>query len=370
MSNQIPFAISPSKTAAVSPAISRTIEHLEWSERHITLPFSTDSAGNLHLKPLLDGDQSFSSDIHFFGDRKQTESAQNELHFANIQAPQTRLLQSSGIAGGVQITSISGLNSTPLYASDGRIIGRFFEDADAKYCTLGDVRPSNPRGSRTTQTTEVLESIQAALVKAGMDFRNVVRTWFYNDDILDWYDEFNHARTSFFHKYGITRIPASTGIGASNADGTALVAKAIAVLPKTSAVVVRQVDSPLQREASTYGSAFSRAMEVEDRLGRTIYISGTASILPNGETTHIGNTAGQIEKTMEVVEAILTHNGMTFTDTTRAIAYFRRQEDIPLWEQYCRSRQLPPIPVILTQCHVCRDNLLFEIELDAARLRS
>jgi enamine deaminase RidA (YjgF/YER057c/UK114 family) len=200
-----------------------------------------------------------------------------------------------------------------------------------------------------------------------MHFRHVVRTWFYNQDILDWYAEFNQARTAFFQQHGITRMPASTGIGASNAGGAALVAQAIAVQPKTRAVRVRRVDSPLQSEACTYGSAFSRAMEVADRTGRLLYISGTASILPNGETVHTGNVAGQIEKTMEVVGAILTQNGMSFFDATRAIAYFRHQEHIPLWEQYCRIRQLPPLPIILAQCDICRDNLLFEIELDAAR---
>jgi len=58
---------------------------------------------------------------------------------------------------------------------------------------------------------------------------------------------------------------------------------------------------------------------------------------------------------------------MNFSDSTRAIAYFRHQEHIPLLDQYCRSRRLPPLPVILTQCDICRDNLLFEIELDAGR---
>ena len=58
---------------------------------------------------------------------------------------------------------------------------------------------------------------------------------------------------------------------------------------------------------------------------------------------------------------------MNFSDTTRAIAYFRHREHIPLWERYCLARRMPLLPVILTQCDVCRDNLLFEIELDAAR---
>jgi enamine deaminase RidA (YjgF/YER057c/UK114 family) len=102
-------------------------------------------------------------------------------------------------------------------------------------------------------------------------------------------------------------------------------------------------------------------------MGRTLYISGTASILPNGKTVYVGDITGQIEKTMEVVNAILTHNGMEFSDCTRAIAYFRNCEDITLWEHYCQTCQIPALPIISTHCDVCRDDLLFEIELDATR---
>jgi len=321
----------------------------------------------LQLDRFLTGDRAAFVGIHAFGDRERLASMRSELKAGNIQAPETTLLQKPGVSAGVQVATISGIDSTPLFGEDGRIIGRFFEDADAKYCVLGDVRPANLQAPRGAQATEVLNAIERALTQAGMHFRHVVRTWFYNYDILDWYAEFNRARTTFLQQQRLSRIPASTGIGVSNAGGAALVAKAVAVQPKTGAVTVRRVDSPLQREASTYGSAFSRAMEVADRAGRILYISGTASILPNGKTVHVGNAAGQIEKTMEVVEALLAQSGMSFSDTTRAIAYFRHQEDMPLWEQYCRTRQLPPFPVILTKCDICRDDLLFEIELDAAK---
>ena len=70
---------------------------------------------------------------------------------------------------------------------------------------------------------------------------------------------------------------------------------------------------------------------------------------------------------MEVVEAILARNGMNLSDTVRAIGYFRHREHIPLWRQYCQARGLAPIPILLTECEVCRRNLLFEIELDTAR---
>jgi enamine deaminase RidA (YjgF/YER057c/UK114 family) len=363
-----PTVQAPPEFPAFSPAFLRKIQHSTWTECQATFPISVAAnACSLKLDPFLYGNHTAFLNVHAFGDPDHLASMRSELRADGIQASETVLLQEPGVPGGVQVTTISGLVSTPLFRKDGRIVGRFFEDADAKYCVLGDVRPTNPRLPRSVQTTDVLDTIEHALADAGMHFRHVVRTWFYNDDILDWYAEFNQARAAFFRQHEITRIPASTGIGVSNADGAALVARAIAVQPKTRAVTVRRVESPLQREASVYGSAFSRAMEVADQAGRTLYISGTASILPNGETVHTGNAAAQIEKTMEIVEAILAQNAMNFSNTTRAIAYFRHREDMPLWHQYCRTRKLPPLPIILTQCDVCRDNLLFEIELDAAK---
>lgn len=209
--------------------------------------------------------------------------------------------------------------------------------------------------------------IERALAGVGMDFRQVVRTWFYNNDILGWYDEFNRVRTAFFKEQHVIRMPVSTGIGAPNVYGSALVAKVIAVLPKTAALQVRKVASPLQGEAFAYGSAFSRAIEIAGRKARTLYISGTASIDHEGRTLHAGAAARQIAKTMEVVNAILLEAGMGLGDTTRAIAYFRHPEHIAHWRAFCQENALTEFPSLEVACTICRDDLLFEIELDAAR---
>jgi hypothetical protein len=39
--------------------------------------------------------------------------------------------------------------------------------------------------------------------------------------------------------------------------------------------------------------------------------------------------------------------------------------DAPLLEEYCRAHGIPNLPVIHAHATVCRDDLLFEIELDA-----
>jgi hypothetical protein len=70
---------------------------------------------------------------------------------------------------------------------------------------------------------------------------------------------------------------------------------------------------------------------------------------------------------MEVAGAILTSREMSYADVSRAIAYFKRAKDIPTWEQYLKSSGTPAMPVVIAHNDICRDDLLFEVELDAIR---
>jgi hypothetical protein len=68
---------------------------------------------------------------------------------------------------------------------------------------------------------------------------------------------------------------------------------------------------------------------------------------------------------MQVVEAILHSRGFGFSDLTRATAYFRRTAYARAFTEWCEARGLRSLPVVLAQCDVCRDDLLFELEADA-----
>ena len=70
---------------------------------------------------------------------------------------------------------------------------------------------------------------------------------------------------------------------------------------------------------------------------------------------------------MEVVHAILKSRDMGWADTTRALAYFKYAEDSPNFEEFRTEFKLPRFPVVVVQNDVCRDELLFEIEVDAVR---
>ena len=267
---------------------------------------------------------------------------------------------------GTQAYAISGTSAEPI-RSDGRIIGNVFEDDDARYCLLGDLRPADSSHSDTEQARETFEKMEQALGHAQMDFSHVVRTWLYINRILAWYDDFNSVRNSFFAERRVLErtMPASTGIGAGNCAGAAVVAEAFAIKPKSDTVRIQQVTSPLQCPASDYKSSFSRAVEVLFCDHRRLYVSGTASIKRDGATAHVGDVAKQIALTMDVVEAILESRRMGWSDVSRAIAYFKDMDDAPLFDAYCEKEHLSLLPIAVAHGDICRDELLFEIELDA-----
>ena len=200
-----------------------------------------------------------------------------------------------------------------------------------------------------------------------MDMANAVRLWFYNDDILSWYDEFNAVRDRFFAERGIfdRLLPASTGVGGRNPARAALVAGAMAIQAKEDYVTMQEVLSPRQDPATEYGSSFSRAVEIAKPDHRVVLVSGTASIGADGKTVHIEDVDAQIALAMEVVEAIIVSRGMSYSDITRAVLYFKHAKDAPAFDAYCENHGLPVMPLVIIHGDICRHNLLFEIELDA-----
>jgi enamine deaminase RidA (YjgF/YER057c/UK114 family) len=267
---------------------------------------------------------------------------------------------------GTQAYALSG-NGAQRINMDGRPVGTVFEDSDARYCLLGNLQETDTSLSREVQARRTFEKMEEALRLAKMDFSNVVRTWIYLNNLLTWYDEFNVVRTQFYRERGVFErmVPASTGIGTSNPTGGVLVTGVLAVEIKQDRVRIEAVPSPLQCPATSYKSSFSRAVEMTFPDHRRVYVSGTASIDPHGKTIHIGDPARQIACTMEVVSAILECRGLNWSDTTRGIAYFKNIGDAGLFREYCRRNSLPRMPIAIAHSDVCRDELLFELEIDA-----
>jgi enamine deaminase RidA (YjgF/YER057c/UK114 family) len=250
---------------------------------------------------------------------------------------------------------------------NGRVVGSVFEEGAIRYCLLGGLGPSQCSAPPPDQFRETLAHLETALAQAGFSLGDVVRTWFYLDELLSWYGPFNQARTQAYWrlKFRSGSLPASTGISARNPAGAALVAGAWAVQPLDSSAPVAEVRSPLQCPALSYGSSFSRAVEISSPHGRRLLISGTASVAPGGQTLWPGDLRRQIHHTMEVVQVLLASRGYEFPDITRATAYFKNRADMPEFPAWCAVRDLRSLPVVITHCGICRDDLLFELEADA-----
>lgn len=274
----------------------------------------------------------------------------------------------SGTIAGIQVHAVSGVSVAPIRL-DGRTIGRMFEDDHARYCVLGNLHGNERSKSRGAQARDMFQEMEKGLDAAGMDLRCLVRTWFFIKDILEWYSDFNSVRTETYAARGMfdRYIPASTGIGGGNPGDLAVVATALAMQAKGDDVVVREIPSPLQCPARDYGSSFARAAEVSSPGFRSILVSGTASIDPDGSTMHLGDVGAQIRRTLEVVEAILQSRGMDFAHLTRGNAYFKHPGDFELLSSHCSHYGLPTGRIVVSHADICRDDLLFEIELDAAK---
>lgn len=307
-----------------------------------------------------------------FGDSRLTAGMREHLAVVLPAGFPVSLMVNSGNGhapgGGLLARAVAGLEVTPLYHEE-RWLGFRYEDGDADYVCLGGIVPASAGVDGGAETRVVMETIKACLAQAGLGFRDVVRTWYYLDDILSWYDGFNHARTTFFNEHEVFSrlMPASTGIGIANASGRKVLAKVHACRPKDGNTRIRVAESPLQCSAYDYGSAFSRAVEIATSTGRTLHISGTASIAPGGETEHVGDLNAQITRTLEVVGAILTAAGMGWSDTVRGIAYFNTAAELPHWAPARGTLNLPPRVELVVHADICRTDLLFELELEAFR---
>jgi enamine deaminase RidA (YjgF/YER057c/UK114 family) len=269
----------------------------------------------------------------------------------------------------MQAVAVSGIKPKPVKL-DGRDIGFIYEDEHTRTCRLRGILPANRKASRTAQTHSAFQIMQAALEENGFRFTDTVRTWIYLDRLLDWYGDFNRVRNTFFEETDIFshRVPASTGIGASNPFGAAIMMDVLAIQPKTDLVKIQAVDSPLQNPALDYKSSFSRAVELKFPTHRSLLISGTASIDPDGKTAHQGDPEKQIRLTMDVVKALLKSRSMDWSDLFRGIAYFKDMDYLPIYRRIAEELGIPRFPLAVSHADVCRDDLLFEIEVDAVKV--
>lgn len=309
----------------------------------------------------------------FFGalkeEHKTTSQLENQL--SGIDFPVSWIEGDNcgdAFINGVYILAVSGMEVERLY-HNATPVGSAFQTEDAAFCYLGGLY-SDPDLPASQQAENILNTTEYLLNQAGLSFDNTIRTWFYLDDILAWYGDFNRVRTAFFQKHDIfnKRVPASTGIEGSNPVGSKICCELTAMKPKNERFSIERLRSPLQCSAEDYGSSFSRAIGYSDGEHSYITVSGTASIGPGGNILHVNELRKQIELTFQVVHEILKFRNFTFGDAVRAYAYCKDKQYSRAFYDYLKTAGLDDkISFICSENKVCWEDLLFEIELDVAK---
>lgn len=309
--------------------------------------------------------------VRLFGSRTDVDNAASFLKSATheIACSPLPIVQGDSetpIPLCFQIHAVSGVDTKPIYDED-TVIGLEFEDTHTTYYML-NIFSEALQESKYIQTKGVFDRASRILNALGMDFSNTIRTWLYAADILSWYEELNQARNDFFTEHGIYDkiVPASTGIGAQNTFGQSLAMQLLAVSPKNEDVLIQPAHSPLQSSAMDYKSSFSRGIRVLAPDHHRLSISGTASIDTSGETVFIDDAPAQVDLTMRVVKGILNDAGMDWSDVVSSLVYFKHRKDMGLFDDYCQDHAIK-LPHVKLHADVCRDNLLFELELEAVK---
>jgi len=279
----------------------------------------------------------------------------------------------SGLAG---IHVLTAHAERSRLVSDGeRVLGRVADLPGARLIGLHDVgRLASGRlaSGPAEEAAAAIDAAERILVSEGFSFRDVVRTWFYLRDILDWYGPFNAVRTAAFRRMGLMgpkgdcAIPASTGIDGRNARGGWCALDVFAAQPREGQrFEMKRLHNRKQNEATAYGSAFARGMALTLRDCRYLFVSGTASIDDHGATVHVGDFEAQTRQTIDAVAALLQSAGASLRDVRQATVFLKNPCDVRSFERIAERTGLDAVPPVTTVADVCRDELLVEIDATA-----
>ncbi len=229
--------------------------------------------------------------------------------------------------------------------------------------------------TRPLQAKRLLRRAARILENQGASYRDVVRTWFYLADILDWYPEFNRARSAIYGQFGLLpgqdngrlKLPASTGISGKVHTGAACAMDLLAVVRHSeSRPLVKQLSNPGQQDAFQYGSAFSRGALLHQPDVSLIQVSGTAAIDEKGASLHPGDVRAQIDCTFDKIAALIGQDGATLKDIAAACVFVKRPEDALVYQERAAARGLEQLPGVVMVADICREELLFEMDAEVA----
>jgi len=268
-----------------------------------------------------------------------------------------------GPVSGVQIHAIKCNVKPKVIDFQNQPCGRIVEIPGRTYLALSSISAPNIENS-DEQAKTMLEKAETILRNFGADFSDVPRTWMWLGNILTWYDSFNRVRNNFFAERGLINekgkqvLPASTGISLSSLNKGICSMDLVAVI-EPSKPIEYLLSTRRQYSAFEYGSAFSRASVAITPGAETVYVSGTASIDLDGQTTNIDDPLGQINETILNVRSALKDANCGDDDIIQAVAYSKTPEIEKVFNSVKTDLNWPCISAV---CDICRPELLFEIE--------
>lgn len=271
-----------------------------------------------------------------------------------------------GVMSGVQVYAVRIAGRPQIITAEG-MQARVFHLNGLKWVTASGVNAVEA-GDGAAQARATFRKAESLLRRSGGDLKALARTWVFMDDVLSWYGQFNQARSGFFLERGILgpesagRLPASTGIGISPADGSRCNIDLFAVIGPDGSVA-RHEAAGKQRSANEYGSAFARAAVAETPAGKTVFVSGTAAINMAGATCCRDDIAGQIDMTIENVKAVLRQLAVGDDDVVQTMAYCVSPEVQKVFRQRWAGKL--PWPRLVMRADICRNDLVFEVEVTA-----
>jgi enamine deaminase RidA (YjgF/YER057c/UK114 family) len=212
------------------------------------------------------------------------------------------------------------------------------------------------------QTLGMFATAENLLHQAGMEFRDVVRTWIHVRDIDRDYADFNRARRAFFAARGLDPVPASTGIGGAPVSEAHDLCLGLYAVKAEHPLVRTVMTSPTLNEAAQYGADFVRGMKVVEANKIALHVSGTASIDEHGRTAHLGDVEAQADRMLVNIAALLERQGAGVGDVVYAITYLKHPADAGRLRARLEKAGFVGFPHAMVVAPICRPELLCETE--------
>ena len=229
---------------------------------------------------------------------------------------------------------------------------------------------SGTGGDAYEQTLGMFGLAEELLHRAGMEFRDVVRTWIHLRHMDRDYPVLNRARREFFAARGIEPVPASTGIGGGPASRAHDLCLGIYAVKSGRSLARTVMTSPTLNEASEYGADFVRGMRVDEANKVALHVSGTASIDEHGGSVHLGDVDAQADRMLVNIAALLERQGARFADVVHAITYLKHPADAARVRAKLQAAGFVGFPHAMVAAPICRPELLCETEALAVLPRS